>query len=603
MADLGQAGVPPLATGPIAPRWAWLALALLVLVAGCKSMTSKPLLQVRGPEQVLAEAPPTERTFVWASGGAEFLDPALVSESAGHHLMLNCFVGAYQYNRGDGPPVPALASHHEVTADGLTWTIHLRPGIVWSDGKPIEAEDFVWSWRRVLAPQTASRAAQLLWFVAGAKAYNEGSDPDPAHVGVRALDSQTLQVQLAEPVAFFDHLLAEMPYAPTPRHVVDKFGTAWTEPDHIVVSGPFTLSHYESRKRAELKKNPKFIDAAEVWLDKVVVLDTESERTALDWYEVGRTHWLGDVSLPMDQVPALRTAGRPDFRTEKKLCSYYFSLRMDQPALRDVRVRQALALTVDKERLALHILQGGQPVADNAVPDLFRKTHGYIPPKGLGYDPARGRQLLADAGYPQGLGLPPIELLHNTGEGHRIIAEFVQRSWQENLGVRIELLNMEWGTLLKTLQAGDFAIGRSSWCADYPDPLTFLEVFHSQSPSNYSGYKSATYDGLLQQIRSTARHQDRNPLITQAEELLMRELPLLPMYHYTSSTLVKPWVLGLEPNLQDMHPMMYVRFADATQWAQIQRGQAVHLPPLPGPPSAELPTAGTPTAPNPSGSH
>jgi ABC-type oligopeptide transport system substrate-binding subunit len=305
--------------------WSWLVLATLVLVAGCKSMTSKPLLQVRGPEQVLAEAPPTERTFVWASGGAEFLDPALVSESAGHHLMLNCFVGAYQYNRGDGPPVPALASHHEVTPDGLTWTIHLRPGIVWSDGKAIEAEDFVWSWRRVLAPQTASRAAQLLWFVAGAKAYNEGSDPDPAHVGVRALDSRTLQVQLAEPVAFFDHLLAEMPYAPTPRHVVEKFGTAWTEPDHIVVSGPFTLSHYESRKRAELKKNPKFIDAAEVWLDKVVVLDTESERTALDWYEVGRTHWLGDVSLPMDQVPALRTAGRPDFRTEKKLCSYYFS--------------------------------------------------------------------------------------------------------------------------------------------------------------------------------------------------------------------------------------------------------------------------------------
>jgi oligopeptide transport system substrate-binding protein len=193
--------------------------------------------------------------------------------------------------------------------------------------------------------------------------------------------------------------------------------------------------------------------------------------------------------------------------------------------------------------------------------------------------------------------------LHNTGEGHRIIAEFVQRSWQENLGVRIELLNMEWGTLLKTLQAGDFAIGRSSWCADYPDPLTFLEVFHSQSPSNYSGYKSAAYDGLLQQIRSTARHQDRNPLITQAEELLMRELPLLPMYHYTSSTLVKPWVLGLEPNLQDMHPMMYVRFADATEWAQIQRGQPVHLPPLPGPPSAELPAGVTPTAPNPTGSH
>lgn len=558
-----------------------LLLGLLGALAGCRSLTSQPLGKVRDAAAVLAEAPPSDKTFVWTSGGAEFLDPALVSESAGHHLMLNCFVGAYDYNRGDGPPVPALASHHTVSADGKTYTIHLRPGIVWSDGKPITAEDFVWSWRRVLDPRTASRSVQLLWFVAGAKAFSEGTDPDPTHVGVRALDPQTLQVQLAEPTAFFPYLLAEMPYAPTPRHVVERYGSAWTDPAHVVVSGPFTLSHFAPRKRAELTRNPLFIDAKDVWLDKVVVLDTESERTALDWYEVGRTHWLGDVSLPMDQVPALRTAGRPDFKTERKLCSYYFSLRVDRPPLDQPLVRRALALSVDKERLALHILQGGQPIADGAVPDLFRATHGYVPPAGEGYNPALGRQLLAEAGYPQGLGLPTIELLHNTGEGHRVIAEFVQRSWQENLGVRVQLLNMEWGTLLKTLKAGTFAIGRSSWCADYPDPLTFLEVFDSGSPSNYSGYQSAEYDALLKAIRTTSDLQARNAWIAKAEAQLMRDLPILPMYHYTSSSLKKPWVLGLEPNLQDMHPMRYIRFASAEEWQRIVAGEQVILAPLP----------------------
>lgn len=571
-------------------RWRWAVVAPCVVVAfgtqaGCRSLTSQPLGKVRDAAAVFAEPLPTDRTFVWTSGGAEFLDPALVSESAGHHLMLNCFVGAYDYNRGDGPPVPALASHHTVSADGKTYTIFLRSGIVWSDGKPITAHDFVWSWRRVLDPKTASRSAQLLWFVAGAKAFAEGTDPNPAHVGVRALDDQTLQVQLQEPTAFFPYLLAEMPYAPTPRHVVERFGSAWTDPANIAVSGPFRLTHYAPRKRAELTRNPRFIDAKDVWLDKVVVLDTESERTALDWYEVGRTHWLGDVSLPIDQVTALRTAGRPDFRTERKLCSYYFSLRVDRPPLDQPLVRRALALSVDKERLALHILQGGQPIADGAVPDLFRATHGYVPPAGEGYNPALGRQLLAEAGYPHGLGLPTIELLHNTGEGHRVIAEFVQRSWQENLGVRVQLLNMEWGTLLKTLKTGTFAIGRSSWCADYPDPLTFLEVFQSSSPSNYSGYQDASYDALLAQIRSTPDLQARNIWIAKAEAQLMRDLPLLPMYHYTSSSLKKPWVLGLEPNLQDMHPMRYIRFATPAEWQRIVAGEHVVLAPLPGAPS------------------
>lgn len=531
---------------------------------------------------LLAEPLPSHRHLTFASGGMEFLDPARVAETAGHHLMMNVFEGLYVYNRGDGPPVPSMAQSHEVSADGRTWTVHLRPGVTWSDGVPVTADDFVWSWRRVLDPKTASRSAQLLWFLAGGQAFNEGATADPATVGVRALDPQTLRIELQQPTPFFLDLLCEMPYVATPRHAIEKWGEAWLDPAHLVVNGPFTLTQHRDRVVSELARNPRYWQADAVWLDGVTVLHTESDQTAFDWYEVGKTQWQGDVSLPVDRVPGLRAAGRPDFHSDPKMCSYYYSVRVDRPPLDDVRIRRAVALAIDKERLALHILRGGQPVAGNAVPDLFRGSHGYVPLAGDGFDPERARRLLAEAGHPGGAGLAPVTLYFNTGEGHRLIAEFVQRNLQENLGLQVVLANMEWGTLLKTLLAGDFAIGRSSWCADYPDPLTFLEVFHSQSKANYSGYRSPEYDATLARIKAETGREARNAHIRRAEEILARDLPILPLYHYTWSYLLRPYVLGYERHVADMHPLKFLRWATPAEWQRIQRGEVVHLPPLPG---------------------
>lgn len=547
------------------------------MLSACQGRTVPTLRQ---DAAVLAETAPTDRSFTFAGGSMEFIDPAKVAETAGHHLMMNVFEGLYVYNRGDGAPVPAMATHHEVSADGRTYTIHLRPGVTWSDGVALTARDFEWSWRRVLEPKLASRSAQLLWFIAGAQAYNEGAVADPTTVGVHALDDRTLQVTLKNPTPFFPQLLCEMPYVPTPRHVIEKWTDQWTETSHIVGNGPFLLAAHQPRKASVLQKNPRYFDAPSVWLDKVTILHTESEQTSFDWYEVGKTQWSGDWGLPIDKIPALRDLGRIDFHVDPKLCSYYFSLRVDRPPLDDVRVRRAVAMAIDKERLALHVLKGGQPVATNAVPDLFGPTSGYHAMEGEGYNPELARQLLADAGHPRGIGLPPIELYYNTGEGHRIIAEFVQRNLQENLGVRVQLANMEWGSLLKTLLAGQFAIGRSSWCADYPDPLTFLEVFQSESKANYSGYKSAEYDSVIDAIKAEPDVHRRNGLLHRAESLLQRDMPMLPMYHYTWSYLLKPYVLGYEKHMQDQHPLKYIRFATAEELARIRRGEAVHLPPI-----------------------
>jgi oligopeptide transport system substrate-binding protein len=554
-----------------------LVLLVVLLLPACHA---RPTSSLRDSAAVLAEHAPTDRSFAFAGGSMEFLDPARIAETAGHHLMMNVFEGLYVYNRGDGPPVPSMAQSREVTPDGLTWTFHLRPGVTWSDGKPLTAQDFVWSWRRVLDPKTASRAAQLLWFIAGAQAFNEGAVTDPETVAVHALDDHTLQVKLKNPTPFFDQLLCEMPYVVTPRHTVEQWGDHWTDPAHIVSNGPFLLADHQPRKISVLKKNPRYWDAGSVWLEKATIFHTESEQTAFDWYEVGKTQWHGDVSLPLDKVPALRDQGRVDFRTDPKLCSYYFSMRVDRPPFDDPRVRRAVAMAIDKERLALHVLKGGQPVATGGVPDLFVKTHGYHVLPGDPFDPEKARALLAEAGHPRGLGLPPIELYYNTGEGHRVIAEYVQRNLQENLGVRVQLANMEWGTLLKTLLSGQFSIGRSSWCADYPDPLTFLEVFQSDSKANYSGYKSKEYDGVLDAIKAEPDPQKRNGLLRRAEEILLRDLPLLPMYHYTWSYLVKPYVLGYEQHMQDQHPLKYIRYATPEELQRIRKGEAIHLPPI-----------------------
>ena len=531
---------------------------------------------------ILAEAPPEHRTLTYAGGNHEFLDPAKIAESAGHHLMLNVFEGLYTYNRGDGPPVPAMATHHEVTADGLHYTFHLRPGVVWADGVALTAHDFVYGWRRVLLPATASRSAQLLWVLQNGKAINEGALIDVNQLGVRARDDLTLEVTLQRPTAYFVHLVCEMPYVAQPRHVIEKLGTGWAMPGTLVGNGPYALAEDEPRKRTVLVKNPRYFAAVDVFLDHIELLATESEQTVYDWFEVGRTQWHGDWTLPMEKLPYLRASGRPDFHTDPKLCSYYFSLRVDRPPLDDVRVRRALNLAIDKERLALHVMKGNQPVATNAVPDLFAKSHGYTALRGPGFDPEAARALLAAAGHPRGIGLPPIELVHNTGEGHRVIAEFVQRSLEENLGVRVTLANMEWGTLLKKLLRGEFSVGRSSWCADYPDPLTFLEVFHSDSPSNYSGYKSNEYDAILAAIGNEPDLGARNAHIRRAEEMLVRDLPLLPMYHYTWSYLLKPYVLGYERHMQDQHPLKYVRWATPAEQVRLRKGERVALGPLPG---------------------
>lgn len=510
--------------------------------------------------------PPSEPVFRYAAIGSEFLDPAKIGESAGHQLMLNVFEGLYSYAQGDGQPVESMARGCTATTDGLVHTCTLRDDIVWSDGVAITADDFVWSWRRALQPATASRAAHLLWFIAGAKAYNDGTVSDPAKVGVKALNLTTLQITLAAPTPFFRHLLAEMPYVPTPRHVIEKHGAQWTRPEHIVSNGPYLLAEHHRRSKVVLRKNPRYFGAKDVHIERVEAFLTESEQTAFDWYETGKVDWTGDPTLPGGKLAVVARAKRADLHRDPYLCTYYYAFRTDKPPFTDPRVRRAFDLAIDRERLLAHVLNNGATAAAGNVPVLFAKTHGYSSRKARTFDPEAARRLLADAGFAGGKGLEAVELTFNTQDVHRTVAEFVQRSLLENLGVRVVLANMEWKTLLKRMRSGDFDLSRSGWCADYPDPLTFLEVFQSGNSANYSGFSNAGYDRLLDMIRGQTDAEMRNHMIFEAEELLARERPMLPLFHYARAYMLRPWVQGFSPQMQDFHPFKYLRLQTAEQW-------------------------------------
>ncbi len=499
---------------------------------------------------------PKDRIFRWVEGNPEFLDPNLVAESSGTAIVLNLFETLYVSAPDNSPPRPGAATHHTVSPDGLTWTFHLRPGMRWTDGTPFVAGDFVYAWRRGLDPATGSRNAQLLWFVRGAADFNAGRTSDPTSIGVSAPDDLTLVVELVGPTPFLDSLVTYTAFAPVPRHAIERHGADWTRPEHVVTNGPFILSEWHERDRFVLKKNPDFWDAANIALDGSIIFHSEDERRNEILYASGQIHVANPLS--QDSIPKWIQEGRSDLRIDLNMCLYYYSLRMDRPPFDDARVRRAFNLALDKERLTRHILGAFQKVATTNVPSMMEAFSGYRPTPGPPHDPTRAAELLAAAGYARGQGLPPLEISYNTSEGHKRIAEFAARDWSEKLGVAMTSANMEWKSLLKKHSSGDFQITRTAWCADYPDPMTFLEVFQSDSENNYAAYRNPAYDAVLERARREADRDEREALLCAAERGLNSDMPVIPIYEYTRAALIRPEVRGYEAQYQDHHLLRWI---------------------------------------------
>ena len=504
---------------------------------------------------------PDDNLFRWVEANPEYLDPNKISEASGTAIASQMFEPLLALAPGNTPPRPGQAERYEVSPDGRTYTFHLRPGLVWSDGTPITAETFRRSWLRGLDPALASTNAAQLWYISGAEAYSTGVVTDPNTVAIRAVDDLTLAVDLVAPTPFFPDLVTYIAYAPVPLHTVERWGDHWTRPEHIVTNGPFVMTEWNPRERIVLKKNPRYWDAAKVALAGSVIQVSDSEARNTLLYDTGQAHWINPI--PLSSIQEWIASGRSDLHIDQQMCTYYYVFNTRRAPFDDRRVRLAFDMAVDKTALTRDVLASFQPAASSLLPDMFQATLGYASVPGPQHDLPGARALLAEAGYPGARGLPDVNLVYNTFEAHKLIAEFVARDLRGSLGVDLEVANLEWKSLLKLVLAGDFQIARTSWCADYPDPLTFLAVFHSDSPNNYPGYTNPAYDALLDRIRNEPDTTERAALLCAAEKTLNRDVPILPLYFYTRSYLLRPEVRGFSPQYSDRHYLKWVSLAPA----------------------------------------
>lgn len=487
------------------------------------------------------------------ANGAEpaTLDPHLATGVPEHHLFDALFEGLVA-TTVENPDAngPGVATHWE-TSDFTTWTFHLRQEAKWSDGVPLTAHDFVYAYQRILSPKLAAEYAEMLYPMARAREFNEGKLSDFSEVGVMALDDHTLRITLNGPAPYLPSMLKHYSWYPVPRHVIERFGqmtdrdTRWTRVGNLVGNGSFKLKEWRYTHSITVERNPHYWDAATVKLNELVFVPITSDATEERAFRDGQVHMT--ETIPLSQIPMYR-AKHPEFFQENALLStYFYRFNTTKPPMNNPLVRQALALAVDRAGLIRNVLRAGQKPTTGFTPP--GAGEGYESPDILRFDPEKARQLLAEAGYPDGKGFPKCEILINTSEAHRTIAEAIQEMWKKYLKVDVGVLNQDWGVYLDSQRQLNYQIARAGWVGDYLDPYTFLSLWQTGDGNNQTGWSSATYDGFLQASLREGDTKKRLDLLKQAETILLQELPVLPVYWYVRPILVRPEVRGLKSSL------------------------------------------------------
>lgn len=534
------------------PLAAALVVAALLLLAGILVLL-RPVQASRQPSRWFGSTKvPKDNILRWNNGAEpELVDPGVSVGSPDGNVCRMLWEGLTVNHPETLEPLPGMAERWEMSGDGLVYTFHLRKA-VWSDGRPVTAGDFVYSWRRVLSPSTASRYAGLMYYLKNGEAFNKGTITDSTQVGVVAADDSTLIVTLESPTAYWIRLTSFYTYMPVPQWCVEQYGDRWSRPGNVVNNGPFLLTDWKPNDRFVYAKNPTYWDAANVKLDGAVMYSIDDLNTSLNLYKAGVTDWNPSGYLPAQFIPYVRD--KADFRTAPYLGVYFYSVSMKNPVLRDKWVRKALAYSIDRESITRDLFKGARIPWGNYT---AQGHAGYTPPPGLTFDPEYARECLAKAGYPGGKGFPKISILFNTSEDHRKIAEVAQALWRQHLGIEVELSNQEWGSYLKAATSLDYDVARRSWIGDYPDPNTFLATMVTGDGNNRTGWSNAEYDRLIKEAGREADAGRRFELLRQAETLLLDECPVIPIYNYMLTELIKPYVRGVHPTQTDTHPMKF----------------------------------------------
>ncbi len=489
------------------------------------------------------------------------LDPHVVTGLSAYNVIAALLEGLVSEDPNDPSlkPVPGAAESWTVSVDQTVYTFKIREDAKWSNGDPVTADDFVFSYRRILSPALGSPYAYMLHVLKNGKAFNLGETTDFEQVGAKALDPHTLQLTLEQPTPSFLSQLNHWSWYPVhPPTIlahgkIDELGTPWTRPGSFVGNGPFSLKSWKQNHSIVVEKNPLYWDAATVRLNEIHFHPIGDHMIEERSFRAGQLHITGTV--PSDRVQYYRDMHPELLQIAPYLRSYYYLLNVHQPPLDDVRVRKALAMAIDRDKLASFVTKAGETPAYSFTPP---HTGDYEPPRLFSTDIAEAQRLLAEAGYPNGEGFPKLSLLFHTSDLHTRIAEVIQQMWQANLGIDIELDNVEWKAYQARRKDRQFGIARAEWVADYVDPSSFLDVWLTGGGNNHVDWSSADYDALVAQASMTADAKERNQLYQNAETILIDEQPLIPLLFLPSRSLVQCSVKGWNASILDHHPYKYI---------------------------------------------
>lgn len=482
------------------------------------------------------------------------LDPQLISAYTDQNIAVALFEGLCALDERTSQPVPAVAERWESSADGLTWTFHLRATARWSNGEPLTAHDFVASWRRALAPSLAAEYAYLLHPLKNAAALNAGTLADFTELGAEALDDHTLRLTLERPTPYLPALTAQPVWFPVNVRVLAKFGdpgqrlSAWTRPGNLVGNGPFNLSGWRPNSELTVVKNPAYWDAARVRLGQILFFPTESPEVEERNFRAGQVHIT--YGLPTSKLATYEKEQPAALRLDPFLQAIFLRFNTTRPPFTDARVRRALSLAVDRDAIATSVLRGaGTPARSFTPPDCA----GYTARATVPTDFEAARRLLAEAGFPGGRGLPALDLQVRNDEHQPRLAEVLQAQWAKELGVTLTITPLEQKTWVQNQQTLNYTLSGAGWIGDFVDPVTFLDLLVSTGGNNWTGWTDAGYDRLIAQAAATPDAAARRELFQQAEAILLDQAPVAPVFFGVRAYLIHPAVKGWEPSLLGLH--------------------------------------------------
>lgn len=476
------------------------------------------------------------------------LDPHLASILTDQIIINTLFEGLTALDEQTTKPVPAAAESWSVSDNGLTWTFRLRDNLKWSNGEPLVAADFVTAWLRALNPAFAADNAWYLFPLKNAEAYNAGQISDARAIGIRAPDDRTLVLTLERPTPYLPALVSLPAWFPlNPRnlekfHALDQRGQPWTRPGNLVSNGAYQLAAWQPNARIVLDKNPHHRDAANAQLEHIVFVPIEKPDDEERNYRAGQLHVT--FNLPVTKIAGWREQAPEQLRVDSLLQSNFIRFNTTRAPFDDPRVRRALSLAIDRDLLAASVLQSSRLPAASLTPP---HTGGYAAPDSVKSDLIQARALLAEAGFPNGQGLPAIELMVRNDEIMPRLAEAIQAMWKTTLGVEAAISQAEQKIWIQNQQTLNYTVCLSAWTADFPDPVSFLELFLDGGSYNWTGWTSARYDELLAQAAVTGNEAQRFALLHDAETLLLNEAPIAPLYFGAQTYLLHPSVKGWTP--------------------------------------------------------